>query len=311
MTGALPYRLIEHTDPPEIEWIWSDGAHYTEPFFEDTLARLRFANDANSPTRRPRTPLAALAATSPGLPVAGLIFHVSRCGSTLVTQMLARSPRNLVASEPPILDEILRLPDEAEAATGCDRMALLQGAARALAQPPAGGAERLIVKLSSWHLCSLPLLARAFPGVPLLFVYRSPLEVLVSLMRRPSPALVRDTLTPAQLGITATERDALTGEEHAAAVVGSFFRAAQESRTLLTPVAYENLPDAAVDVFPNDWCTAAERQELRHATAFDSKNPGQRFAPDTCGKRAEARPSLIAAAHRWCEPAYQRWLDTL
>ena len=44
----------------------------------------------------------------PGMQPAGLIFHMSRCGSTLISQMLAAEPANIVLSEAAPIDDILR-----------------------------------------------------------------------------------------------------------------------------------------------------------------------------------------------------------
>src|ERR1044072_5687522 len=59
-----------------------------------------------------RTPLVDLMKEAkPDLRLAGLIFHMSRCGSTVVTQMLAALTRNVVLSEPAPIDQILRIWD--------------------------------------------------------------------------------------------------------------------------------------------------------------------------------------------------------
>ncbi|MDD2764285.1 MAG: sulfotransferase [Opitutaceae bacterium] len=311
MTGALPFRLDFEAGEPLVEWIATDGSRFTEPFFEETLARLRRGNPANARTRRSRTPLNALRDVAPGVPLAALIFHVSRCGSTLLAQMLAALPRNLVASEPQIIDEILRLNQRVPEVNDDDRIAWLRGAVHALGQRPADGGERLFVKLACWHVFSLPLIQRAFPGVPMLFVFRDPVEVLVSLMRMPSLAIVRDTVTPGQLGLTTAIRDALSREEHAAAVLGALFRAAREHRDALVPVDYERLPEVVWEVIPGCSFTGDERARLQAAAAFDAKNPAQRFTPDTAAKRKEASPAILAAVARWAEPHYARWLAVL
>jgi len=75
-----------------------------------------------------RTPLAALgdyAASNPGIAPDGFIFHVSRCGSTLVSQMLAALPDSIVLSEAG--------PDRYGAARASRRSGGLYGSARALA----------------------------------------------------------------------------------------------------------------------------------------------------------------------------------
>ena len=307
MTGALPHRLVR--DPsPAVEWVWSDGGRFSEPFFEDTVVRLRQTNPANRGAIRPQTPLAALREIPEGLPVAGLIFHVSRCGSTLLARMLAAVPHHLVASEPQIVDDLLRLdlPDSPIAES--ERIALLRGAVNALSQPPAGGASRLFIKLDCWHLFSLPLLRRTFPDAPLIFVYRDPLEVLVSLMRRPSLTLVRGTVTPEQLGVAAHERDRMSAEEHAAAILGAFYRTASFHRRHLIPIGYRELPQAATTRIPALALTDDEREAMLAAANSNAKSPGEVFQPDAEDKRREASPKIHAALARWTAEPYAHWL---
>jgi hypothetical protein len=311
MTGLLPFRLDPDAGEPLVEWIATDGSRLTEPFFEQTLARLRCGSPANSRDRRLRTPLSALCDVEPGVPLAALIFHVSRCGSTLLTQMLAALSRNVVVSEPQIIDEILQLNRRTPEVTDGDRIAWLRGAVNALGQRPADGGERLFVKLSSWHIFSLPLIRRAFPGVPMLFVFRSPLEVVVSLMRMPSLSIVRDIVTSGELGLTVPVRDALSPEENAAAVIGAHFRAAVEHRDVLIPVAYEQLPEIVWKGIPGCSFTDDERASLQKAALFDAKNPDRHFTRDTAAKRGGASPAILASVERWAEPHYARWLSVL
>ncbi len=309
MKGALPHRLTAESGELQIEWVWSDGGRFTESFFHDTVARLRHTNPANVRCARPRTPVAALHDFPPGVPVVGIIFHVSRCGSTLLSRMLAAVPRNLVASEPQIIDELLRLPQRDPSIAEGELIRLLRGAVAALGQPPAGGARRMFLKVDCWHLFSLPLIQRAFPKAKLLFVYRDPIEVLVSLMRKPSLTLVRDTIAPEHLGLTADERDALSREEHAAAIVGAFYRTALRHRASLFPIPYEQVSEIAMNGLPGITQTHEERESMRVAAAFDAKNPSERFVPDGTDKRAEATPALLTAAARWAEPAYRAWTE--
>lgn len=309
MKGALPYRLAPDSDQPQIEWMWSDGGRFSEPFFQDTIARLRRTNSANARTTRPRTHVAALRDIPPGLPVTGIIFHVSRCGSTLLSRMLAAVQRNLVVPEPQIVDDLLRLPHRDPSFTERNVIDLLRGAVAALGQPPADGAQQLFLKLDCWQLFSLPLIQRAFPNAQLLFVYRDPIEVLVSLMRKPSLTLVRDTIAPEQLGLTTEERNALSREEHAAAILGAFYRTALRHRTSLFPIAYERLPEIAMNRFPGTTWTHEERESMRAAAEFDAKDPSAKFVADGAHKRAEATPALLAAAAKWAEPAYREWME--
>ncbi len=307
--NSVPSRSIFGVNGPQVQWLAVDGARFTEPFFDETLRRLQRL-PANARERRIVTPIHVLADsnTPAGVPLAGLIFHVSRCGSTLIAQMLAALPSNIVISEAPVLDDILQAPRHDPRITDDERVAWLRGAVNALTQRRHPEEERAFVKLDCWSIFDLPVIRRAFPGVPLLFVHRHPVEVLVSLMRMPSMTLIRDTVTPEQLGLSSAERDALSREEHAAAILGALFREAGRHRAALVPVAYQQLPDLVWEGMPGCTFTHEDRALLQAASARDAKNPGQSFASDVADKRREASPALLSAAARWAEPHYARWL---
>lgn len=298
MTWAVPSRLIDTAGGLAVEWRISDGGRFAEPFFEETLTRLRRAGRGTLQTSLPTL-------DAGGAEPAALIFHVSRCGSTLLTRMLAALPEHLVVSEAPIIDDILRRTPEAD---DDQRIAWLRGAAGAFVRSQAEPPARLIVKLDCWHIFQLPLLRRAFPRTPFLFVHRDPVEVLVSLMAMPSVTLIRDTVTPAQLGLSAAERDGLSREAHAAAILGAFFREAAAHRAALTAIAYRDLPEAALTALPGVAFRAEEQARMRAAALQDAKAPGQAFVPDAERKRREASPEMLAAAERWAAPAYEHWL---
>jgi hypothetical protein len=305
MSGEIPFRLVPgEAAEPRVEWLHHDGGRYHEPFFEQTLVRLRRTAENRGRTLR-STPLSALASPVGPAPTA-LIFHVSRCGSTLVAQMLGALPRHTVLSEPPLLDALIR--EWAPAGYGGERhLACLRGAIAALARAQAD-TVRLFVKLDAWHIFHVPLLRRAFPQTPFVFLHRDPLEVLVSLARLPSLALVRGTLTSAQLGLTDEARDRLSREEYAAAVVGAYFRAAGRHRIELAPVDYRELPSFVWERFPGCVFTAEERARLEGVAGRDAKRPSAVFTSDAREKQLSASPAVRAAAERWCEPAYRAFL---
>jgi len=99
----IPYRGVWEQQRPWIDWCYLGGARFTEPFFQDSIS---------SALRRPfsaaflrRTAIEEQA----GWPdPAGLIFHMSRCGSTLVAQMLKTLSGVTVFSEAPPVDAVVR-----------------------------------------------------------------------------------------------------------------------------------------------------------------------------------------------------------
>ena len=58
-------------------------------------------------SQQQRTSIEALSELPPGVPIAGFIFHMSRCGSTLLSQALAAFESNIVVSEAAPLRSIL------------------------------------------------------------------------------------------------------------------------------------------------------------------------------------------------------------
>ena len=83
---------------PLVDWCHLGDLRFADPFFEQTIERA-MAHPFNLLFRR-ATSLAAMGEPAqPELKPAGLIFHMSRCGSTLVSRMLAASPENMVLSE--------------------------------------------------------------------------------------------------------------------------------------------------------------------------------------------------------------------
>lgn len=299
MSRPVPSRIVDTPDGPLVEWQAGDGERFAEPFFEETLRRYRREGGAVT-----TTPLSVLEAEE--AQPAALVFHVSRCGSTLVSRMLAAAPEHLAVSEAPIFDDLLR---GDPGATDEQRIRLLRGVAAAMIASQAEWPARLFIKLDCWHIFHLPLLRRAFPEAALLFVHRDPVEVAVSLMRMPSVTLIRDVVTPAQLGLTADARDRLTREENAAAILGAFFREAAYHREVLTSIPYAELPGAALDGIPGLTFTDVERALMLATAGEDAKSPGRVFTPDAAEKRREADPAVLAAVARLAEPHYRRWLE--
>ncbi|OEZ46469.1 hypothetical protein JAB1_49500 [Janthinobacterium sp. MP5059B] len=169
---------------------------FSDAFFVNTLTR-----QPHEERRVCRTPLAALATLGDCLAPDAFIFHVSRCGSTLLSQLLASLPQCIVMSEPPVIDSLLRLHyDSGDPAAS---ITLLRQAILALGQRRSGEESHFIIKFDCWHIHSLDLLRQAFPGTPCLFVYREPLAVLASHQRQRGPQMVPGMLHPAQLPLPA------------------------------------------------------------------------------------------------------------
>lgn len=125
----------------------------------------------------------------PGCVPTGLVFHQSRCGSTLVGNLLASLPDSLGYSEaaPPL--ELLTSPSLRDLPQE-ELAAALRVLVAAMGRPAAGGgggggatAPPLFLKLQSTLSLTLPMWRLAFPAVPWAFVHREGVAVLASLLR--------------------------------------------------------------------------------------------------------------------------------
>jgi len=134
--------------------------------------------------------LAQRIGSEPVLPVAALIFHCSRCGSTLLARLLELDPALRVFSEPPALPKFL----------AAHSAALRRGAAvdelrtfiQAFGLAPKPPERRLIMKLTSRAVAYLPAFRAAFPGTPFVYLFRDPAGVVASLDANPPPFLRDD-----------------------------------------------------------------------------------------------------------------------
>ncbi len=114
----------------------------------------------------------------PGL----FIFHIGRCGSTLVSQALRRSPQTLVISESTAVNGFFR---ETTTVENKLRKELLRGLLKAYNPKSSSKSKVTIFKFTSWNIEELGLILAAFPQTPWVFVHRNPVEVLSSYLERP------------------------------------------------------------------------------------------------------------------------------
>jgi len=303
--GWLPAEVSEVGGRPAITWMRFGRRRLDEPFYDDALVRRRFL-----PFSRlfgVRTALSDLAAWSAALPAqqpTGLIFHMSRCGSTLAAQVLAASPANVVVSEAAPLNAVTRrddLDDDAKAA-------LLRAMVAALGQAR-NGETRLFLKLDCWHSRDLPLFRRAFPDTPWVFLYREPVEVMVSQARRRGVQMVPSLVPPATFGVDLP--DGVPDEDYCARVLAAVCEGAVRHYPVGGGrlVNYRQLPEALfTQILPHFGVTPsdAELQAMRAAAVRDAKAPEQAFTPDGLDKRQAATPALRAICERRLDAVYRR-----
>lgn len=297
--GWLPADVLDMGGRLVVRWRWFGRRRLTAPFYADDMMEAGY---------RPMNRLAGLQTPLPGPddrpPRApdGLVFHMSRCGSTLAAQMLAASPANVVISEAPPIDAVLRLELDDDA-----KIAALRAMVTALGQARAGE-TRLFVKLDCWHVRDLPLFRRAFPDTPWVFAYREPVEVLVSHLRRRGVQMIPELVPSARLGLDTPEAP---DADYCAQVLAALCEAAARHYPADGGrlVNYTDLPEALLTkMLPHFGVTPSDDEgaAMRAAGARDAKAPDQGFVPDGEAKRREAGDDLRAICERRVGKAYRR-----
>ncbi|WP_337842687.1 hypothetical protein [Rheinheimera sp.] len=157
-----------------------------QPFLEDDLVSWRQSLLAQ--LIRPVTQLQPLLAQLQNLPVVQpqlLIFHWSRCGSTLVSGCLMLEPELNVLSESMLISDVLQDPELSPYQAQClDLLVRLQGRFRHQEQ-------QLVIKCNAWDLQHWRLWTHVFPESRLLGLIRQPEAILASHQRVSGRHMVR------------------------------------------------------------------------------------------------------------------------
>jgi len=293
---------------PTVDWADLSTERFAEPFFDQTLARW-----ASGPRAKPlvRTGLDALLAldSEPSLGPAGMIFHLSRCGSTLVSRLLGTLPGVVVIAEPSPLNALLGLdPDRVDGATLVRLVRLL---VRALGRRRHGDERHLVLKCTSWNIRRREILAAAFPDTPWVWVQRDPAQVLSSLMASPPGWLGRREAHPQiarRFGLDPVAVSAGGRVEFTARALGAMLWSAATDPGGRLCVDYDELPAAVWQRVAPHFAIetdAAAIERMTEQSRFYSKDAEPRvFSGDTPGSRPMT-DAIREAAVRFAEPGYR------
>ncbi|MGE0333556.1 MAG: hypothetical protein AB7P37_22995 [Ramlibacter sp.] len=276
MAGWYPVALGESTGT--VWWRDMGAQRFVQPFFHDSLV-------AQPPGERRlcQTPLDALATVHDTVAPTAFIFHVSRCGSTLLTQMLATLAQNIVMSEPPVLDAFFRLHHRSPRRSG--GLATLRGLVAALGQRRSAQERHFFVKLDSWHTPWMALLRQAYPATPVVFMDRAPHEVLASHRRHRGPQMVPGLMDLSALQVSNAGLAPGDLDGYAARVLDAIRTAALASMDAVQPIVvhYSDLPQAVwTGLLPALSVTYAQHDmdRLQARAAYHSKHTLDVFTGD-------------------------------
>lgn len=184
-TALVPIAVDLRTQ--RFEFLDLRDATFREPFFSDTIDHVRVDKPTSLNFEVHFDDFERAVKQYQRVPD-GFIFHVGRCGSTLLCNMLSESSQYLLMKEPELVNELLaalcRSPDENSRAKIEDLLAatiryLLGSTGRIRA------ANYRVLKFAAWNVCLAHIIIRLFSVTPAVFVYRSPLETVASLLFQP------------------------------------------------------------------------------------------------------------------------------
>ncbi|QBB69960.1 hypothetical protein ELE36_06055 [Pseudolysobacter antarcticus] len=305
MIGWIPFRIRDDGACLLIDWCNVADGQLEDAYFDQTIHRL-LHDDA----RTLRTTSINVLSGSTNSTPAGFIFHISRCGSTLITRMLASVQRFTVFSEPAILETVLRGSYRQNAASNKQTVALLKNIIDAFVNHRADG-RATFIKFTARAISDYALVMKAYPQVPCLFVYRDPIEVLVSLIGTQGERLPPGLSEAGLMSGDPQEIGAMTAAEFWARVVAGQCAAALEMCSCSQPllVNYSELPAAIWTHVANALgieFSGADIQCMQGAITHNAKDPRKRFADDRAAKHAAATPPIRALTERWVTPHYDR-----
>lgn len=304
----LPAGLGADGAQAVVEWAHFAAAPLDDPFFEYHLRKAR--QHPVSCLLAWTTPLDRLAIPDEagGRVLDGLVFHMSRCGSTLVAQALCAMPGHLVLSEPAPFDEMVQFCTLRTDIPLTTRIALLRGMAAALASERGTPLRRRFLKTDCWHAGALPLLRAAFPETPWIFLYRDPIEVLMSHERMPGGQTLPG---PHAALVGVVDPAAHPDLDFAARVLAAICHRAADHAGIGGGmlVDYAELPEAFLTrILPHFGIMpdAADSQAIAAALRRDAKRPRKSFDPHERPPRQRASAAVIAASDRHLAPAVAR-----
>ncbi len=284
LAGRLPTAVTVEHGGVRVRWTALRDLRLVHPFFEDTIAKARAFPENRPPTVTDADALVEAAALLPPPPPPTFLFHVSRCGSTLLTQQLALDDRCIVLSEAPVLDACLRLHLRSPGVVSEERGDRLFLAALALLGRPRFPAESLLfVKADSWHVHFHGRLRRMFPDAPMVLLHREPSAVLASHRRQPGMHAVPGMIEPEVFGFDAEDRAEILPMPHLDRVLRTYY---ERMGSILQgdprTHALGYVPDGAAlfqrfGALVGHEPPAALAERLAERSRFHAKRPGQAF----------------------------------
>jgi hypothetical protein len=315
LEGWLPIDAVVRHGNPGLLWLDMRGVGFEEPFFADTVSRRVSEIVPSSEVFTDFDALLQIESEHTLAPPRGLIFHASRCGSTAIANALKALDQTSVFSEPYAVDKLIgRLfTDIQDHRKELLYSVLIRAAVGVLGQH--NGAVDYFVKFSAASGFQLERLRKIWPDVPWVFVYRDPVEIMVSNLRDLPSWLNHhqdERIAALLAGLEENELGSLSSEEFSARVLGRLFQVVTENLSgnglLLNYREFSEQRVIDVIKFFGLEVSPGERNRIAASLGKYAKDETRQraFVNDSETKQSAASDEVRLASTTWANDAYQR-----
>jgi len=225
LNNWYPIKLYSENNELKCRWKYFKGIEFTDPFFNETILKASCL-EINSRQYRSVSDLnilTELANTIHPVEPTAFIFHISRCGSTLLSQTLGLHDEHIILSEVSFIDDLLKLLTIDEWLINVEYQAILKAAIGLYGRRNSTNKKRLFIKTDSWHLYYLPLFRLLYPSTPFLLLFRKPDEVLYSQQKKRGMHAVPGLISDSILGIKSNKTNIANFDGHMIKVIESYY----------------------------------------------------------------------------------------
>lgn len=268
-------------------WLYLGNEKFIDPFFSDTISVCKKLSE-NRNAHKVLSDLDVITEWSDNITALNpsvIIFHVSRCGSTLLSQLLSIDETNIVLSEVPIFDELLRMRYKNSVDIKIINTYLIS-AVKFYGQKRNGKEQHLIIKTDSWHLHFYNQLRSLFPSVPFILLYRNPKEVIASHQKQRGMQSVPGLIEPEIFNFSKEKLNETNLDAYMTSVLESYFKRIIEIVKTGDDVLLCNYNEGMINVIRKasdyiglNFSTETEKL-IYERLRFNAKHPHQLFKED-------------------------------
>ncbi len=225
IAGWIPIKLYPEDESLLCRWLYVGDNDFTEPFFDETISVCRRLPE-NGHLKRSMSTTDVLVDWVKEIDVVeptAFIFHISRCGSTLISQMLGIQPSNIILSEVPFFDDLLRYGKKHDCMPTI--LVQLKAAVALYGANRSGKYKQLFIKPDSWHIHFYKELRALYPTVPFFLLYRKPDEVLRSQQKKRGMQAIPNLLEADIFGFDKVKISTMPLDEYMGIVIESYLTA--------------------------------------------------------------------------------------